>query len=289
MAGNNDIFDREGIPSLYETVWSNQWTWDRFLDVAIKTTKDINADGIVDQWGISSDDFSTISSLVASNGGGLVYKNSDGVYVNGYGQAAVQRALQFFSELSFTYKVTSGNQIQSFYKGNAAMAMNTNISTMNAITKTYHLNTTVVPPPMGPDVNGISYNMTTTGYMFAIPVTEDNSIVPALINLCIGMVPASDPSQPDYISEYDYLKIAWAGRINDRDFKKYLEAAYGSYTSGSILNEMGDYVRSNNSILFRTYVTNLIAKDIRNGISIYTAIATYKNVADEMVNFYFNQ
>jgi multiple sugar transport system substrate-binding protein len=43
---NKDLFDRAGIP--YPT---DDWTWDDFLRIAKRLTRDTDGDGVIDQWG----------------------------------------------------------------------------------------------------------------------------------------------------------------------------------------------------------------------------------------------
>jgi len=46
LAYNKDLFDRAGIP--YPT---GDWTWDEYLDVVRRLTRDTDGDGEIDQWG----------------------------------------------------------------------------------------------------------------------------------------------------------------------------------------------------------------------------------------------
>jgi len=46
LAYNKDLFDRAGVP--YPT---DDWTWDDFLRLAHQLTRDLDGDGLVDQWG----------------------------------------------------------------------------------------------------------------------------------------------------------------------------------------------------------------------------------------------
>src|SRR5690554_4448183 len=50
---NKAMFEREGLPNLYEVFFNYEWTWDKMLEFGKKLTKDTDGDGIIDQWGIS--------------------------------------------------------------------------------------------------------------------------------------------------------------------------------------------------------------------------------------------
>lgn len=50
---NKSLFEREGLPSLYELYENGEWTWDQFRDIAIKATRDTDGDGVIDQWGFT--------------------------------------------------------------------------------------------------------------------------------------------------------------------------------------------------------------------------------------------
>ncbi len=50
---NKSLFEREGLPNLYELFENGEWTWDVFRDIALKATRDTNGDGQIDQWGFT--------------------------------------------------------------------------------------------------------------------------------------------------------------------------------------------------------------------------------------------
>ena len=52
VAYNKDLFEREGLPDLYELYLDGEWTWDMATEIAVKATQDIDGDGVVDIWGI---------------------------------------------------------------------------------------------------------------------------------------------------------------------------------------------------------------------------------------------
>lgn len=51
---NKSLFERDGLPNLYELQESGDWTWDKFLEIARQATRDTDGDGKVDQYGLAS-------------------------------------------------------------------------------------------------------------------------------------------------------------------------------------------------------------------------------------------
>ena len=64
---NKTMFEREGLPSLYDDFFAGDWTWDKMTEYAKALTKDTDGDGEIDQWGLGGTNLS--SAMVFSNGG----------------------------------------------------------------------------------------------------------------------------------------------------------------------------------------------------------------------------
>nr|AGS51914.1 extracellular solute-binding protein, family 1 [uncultured bacterium contig00002] len=76
------------------------WTWDAFLDMVRRTTRDNNNDGITDVYGLASDDDGDVlSAFVYSNGANLVTFDNSGRAVNSSNSPAYLEALNFFTDL----------------------------------------------------------------------------------------------------------------------------------------------------------------------------------------------
>ena len=108
---NKTLFDREGIPYIYDMVYDKTWTWDKMLEIAKKTTKDLDGDGIIDQWGI--EDMNLEWQLIASNGGSPI-KTVDGKAVFGLLDPEALEALQFFQDLHNLHKVVEPTDGQAW-------------------------------------------------------------------------------------------------------------------------------------------------------------------------------
>lgn len=125
---NKTIFEREGLPNLYELQKTNQWTWDKMLEIAKKATKDLDGDGVIDQWGLEGIDDAAYA-FVYSNGGEFVRMGEDGRPIFALGEPKALEALQFYQDLINVHKVFEfppdgaawDYPVQQFQDGKAAM------------------------------------------------------------------------------------------------------------------------------------------------------------------------
>ena len=103
LVWNKRLFREAGLdPNLpYDLQKSNQWTWDKFLEISKKLTRDINNDGKIDIYAMPRD-LSTeiLDAFVVSNG--AMYVNKDpktGKLVNVTNRPEFIEAVQFFLRL----------------------------------------------------------------------------------------------------------------------------------------------------------------------------------------------
>lgn len=99
-AYNKDLFDKEGIP--YPDP-ENPYTYDEFIDVCKKFTKDTDGDGEVDQWGCGMANAFMLQQYVWSNG--ATYLTDDYKKVN-IDTPEFKDALQKYVDLTLKEKVT---------------------------------------------------------------------------------------------------------------------------------------------------------------------------------------
>ena len=94
---NKRLFEEAGLnPNLpYDMQKAGTWTWNAFLDICKKLTRDINNDGIMDTYALTAD-LSTeiLDPIVASNGANYVDKDASGKFVNATGRPEFLQALQ---------------------------------------------------------------------------------------------------------------------------------------------------------------------------------------------------
>jgi len=99
---NKRLFREAGLDEnlLYDLQKSGQWTWDKFLEVARKLTRDTNNDGITDIYAMPAD-LSTeiLDAFVSSNGAMYVDKDKNGMLFNVSNKPEFIQAVQFYMTL----------------------------------------------------------------------------------------------------------------------------------------------------------------------------------------------
>jgi multiple sugar transport system substrate-binding protein len=102
---NKTLFEREGLPDLYEVFFNYEWTWDKMLEFAKKITKDTDGDGIVDQWGIGGATGRVWCGLLLSNNAHFIDISDKRQPRFSMGDPNAIEALQFFQDLAVKHKV----------------------------------------------------------------------------------------------------------------------------------------------------------------------------------------
>ncbi len=118
---NKDIFDRYKVP--YP---SKYWSFNDFLVLAKRTTKDTNNDGKTDIWGVSfEEDLFFYLPYLMSEGGGVLSDDLKHLIIN---SPQSQKGLNFYADLKNKYKVApkksesaSATMAQLFLQGKLAM------------------------------------------------------------------------------------------------------------------------------------------------------------------------
>jgi ABC-type glycerol-3-phosphate transport system substrate-binding protein len=123
---NKRLFEEAGIdPDLpYQLQKSGQWTWDAFLDLCNKLTRDTNNDGVIDVYALTYDGQMFFDAVVPSNGAKLIDKDANGKFVNATTRPEFAQAVQFINTVvNGGYKYTEeGVDFRTpFYEGKAAM------------------------------------------------------------------------------------------------------------------------------------------------------------------------
>ncbi|MDD5604057.1 MAG: hypothetical protein PHG48_08320 [Eubacteriales bacterium] len=157
---NKDILDREGQPDILDLIEKDQWNWQTFLDIAKNCTRDLDGDGITDQWGVTTVKVSNISTLpfymLASNNVLIVdFDDNDKPYFT-LTDPAAQRALQFASDLAFIHKVyveSPGGQDSATVYKNGMAAMYLNNPTYNVKFLASGMQSMLAHLPKGPDTD----------------------------------------------------------------------------------------------------------------------------------------
>jgi ABC-type glycerol-3-phosphate transport system substrate-binding protein len=95
---NKRIFQEAGIsPDLpYDMQKAGTWTWDAFIDLCKRLTRDINNDGIIDIYALTAElSHEILEPAVASNGAQYVDKDATGKFINATGKPEFLQALQY--------------------------------------------------------------------------------------------------------------------------------------------------------------------------------------------------
>lgn len=98
MLYNEDLLAANGISDLEERVRNGEWTWDYFLECAKACTKDVDADGIPDTWGIATGYAGYGEEVVA--GGGNIVTMTDGKLTCTLNTPASLEGLTFMSQMA---------------------------------------------------------------------------------------------------------------------------------------------------------------------------------------------
>lgn len=154
VAYNKTLFEREGLPDLYELYLAGEWDWDTATEIALQATQDFDGDGIIDQWGII-DARSTIlavangASMTKEENGRVIFNADDPKYIT-----ALEQQFQWMSELSVQmYSYGTQDMRNTFIDGKGAMHFSTAAYNMPDILERMTDEWGIVPIPMGPDAD----------------------------------------------------------------------------------------------------------------------------------------
>lgn len=215
---NRQMLKEYGIEeNIEQLVKNNEWTFDKFAEIAKKCTKDTNGDGIIDTYGLYTYGASTLGiSMINANGGSLV-EVQDGVAKESYNSQKCINALNALSKwvnedkfVANVYKdkadlgVTTSEYAKYFVKEECAFLfceswlVNQNVKKIAG-----DLDYGMLPLPMGPDAE--DYISTAfNGRVFAIPTTNTENIDKTVIVLnALGKAVAGDESDGEEWWEYD--------------------------------------------------------------------------------------
>ncbi|MDR0909194.1 MAG: extracellular solute-binding protein [Spirochaetaceae bacterium] len=86
----------------YDMQKAGTWTWDAFLDMLKKTTRDTDNDGVMDTYGLvgRGNAHDLITGIIFSNDASFVTKDASGKFVNNTGTPEFLEALQFCMKIA---------------------------------------------------------------------------------------------------------------------------------------------------------------------------------------------
>ncbi|MDE7060042.1 MAG: hypothetical protein K2O71_00405, partial [Lachnospiraceae bacterium] len=122
---NKTLFKQYNLPDLYELYENDQWTWDKFKEIALAGNVDLDGDGEYDIHGFNQRE-NLIWSFMSSNGADAVKKTDAGVEL-ALDSKEAQEALEAYADFMQNVPHLSGwlgdwqSQIWSFRDGQSMM------------------------------------------------------------------------------------------------------------------------------------------------------------------------
>ncbi len=281
---NNDVLGREGIPTLYDYLDQRKWNWETFLDIAMRTTKDINGDGITDQWGLghSSPLQFGMAALYSNKGKVIEYSKATNEYKYCLPSEYSLKAIQFVNDLYNTYKVVDHTLVglPNFQSGKTAMYVFEywNGGTLN---KSGMTNIECIYFPFGPDnpeQQHVVYSGGQHSFFFPSNLADPEAVVKAVFY----WENVWDEDRNFHITDEETFstlaeKNMFTQRSKDFVIKSYLVDS---------LNTAFDYVNhfSPTSSNINKYIFNVMVKD--NTVLSYSAVDSIRDIVQDTINSY---
>jgi hypothetical protein len=282
---NKSILDWEGQPDILDLVEANQWNWSTFLEVARNCTRDLNGDGIIDQYGlVTYNKWYLVKYLLASNGltSGLEVTDNDITPIIKLPQAI--RVFQFVNDLCYVDKVYVFDQYGkgNIYKNNKAAMFIHNTYAGNTTMLKAGLNSFIAPMPMGPDVDYYTNINTALFYSISSLCEIPNEVAKIWAEICLmwteDLQPISEVSE--LTSKYYPADWLWnpsnpsRAMTTEREFNLCIKGLWPVYKP-DFTDGFPNY---------STQMTNLIANPIMDGImSVSQAIDAAEPVLQDII------
>jgi len=270
---NHELVKAGGVDDLYQVVRDKKWTWELYLDIAVKTTEDKDGDGLNDVWGTCATAWGNEAVSIGAN---YIGQDETGKWVFTMNSPEGIESLQFLYDMNYgthtRHDESSGVCRQEFADGVGTF----NWSTMGHIDQdTDQIRQSNhpfgnVPMPLGP--RGTEYvSPKDTLSLIVIQATNDNldRTVDILNNWALVV---NDPE--------NYLDILDEGCCNSEEDKEMLK----------------DYVFAKTSLcLFKVTdeISDLIDEGVISGTSYYQmtpqqALETYGDQIQAALDSFFN-
>lgn len=201
MVVNLDIFNREGLGDPYEIYYDGDWTWETVERLAQRATRDLDGDGVLDQWGLS---WIEPFNMIFANGGAITRLNEDGRVVFAMGEPAAIEALRVLNDWENVQGIIVGDyQMREFMSGQVAMAV---MPFWQINPNDFDFRHAVLPLPKGPH---------TDRHIYA-PGVADAIFIPANSAYPLGMIALDNFLFP--LDEYEEKReAAISAKVRDRD------------------------------------------------------------------------
>jgi len=208
---NKSMFAREGLPDLYELFFNYKWTWEKMLEFAKALTKDIDGDGIIDQWGIGGAAQRLERAFVISNNAHYIDVSDKDNPKFALTHPNAIEALQAHQDFILKHQVVSMTpegapwdyNVQSFIEGKLGMLVG-QIWKIDRIKEDMKDEYGIVLFPMGPKAK--EYASELTGHLVrTMPITVKN---PKEVAIVEDVITEPHPDEdPDDWREYYELRV----------------------------------------------------------------------------------
>ena len=278
---NLDILGREALPDPVEMGIEGNWNWETFTDIAMEATRDLNGDGITDQYGICIRYLPTLVQEIVHNNAGILLSKINGKYTYNLTDKAVLEALNFVSDLHNIYKVVSPNATADYAKGTALMFIGT-VTTASIYLNPAIPNQRFVKLPVGPSNTNAKTVPTLGNWMWVIPVTERDPKGIAILSTYLNRT-MYDPNPivaPEVRREATYTQMFGA----DERQKEYLRKEslnYDPVLFDNFTQVIGD---------FSNFVNSTIGTEIiKNNVSVTSYVEANRFKFQAVIDSFMNK
>lgn len=154
---NKTMLDREGAEDPYELYLNDEWTWDKFTEIAKKVTRDTDGDGIIDQWGIEDVWWRQAYFYALANDARMV-EHRGGRYEFAFDSDAAVETLEQIYRWFHVDKVIDPQRDQNhIHNGKAAMYVHNTIVLGEILDTGIRDEFRLVPVPKGPRADDYVY------------------------------------------------------------------------------------------------------------------------------------
>lgn len=211
---NIDLFEREGLPNLYELYESGEWTWEKMAEIARAATKDLDGDGVIDQMGLYAD-YQRLFTHAVYSWGASFERIVDGKREFALNEPKAIEALEFVAEL-FKEGVAHDNYWGHRQTGDFAMGYYY-VHNLPEVQENTEDTFGLVPPPKGPGVDQHLVDIWSQ-WMGVIPNSVENPR--GVIEVYKALFQLSEPYIEDldeWSDNYWYSSPGFALYVPDRE------------------------------------------------------------------------
>lgn len=267
---NKTLFERNGLPDLYELYDKGEWTWEAFKDIAIAGNQDTDGDGTIDIYGFNQRE-NLVWSFMSSNGADAVKKTDTGVELDLDSKEA-REALEGYADFMQNVEHMKGwqgdwqSQIWSFRDGTSMMCYEAWWISFGYL-RDMENDWGFVPFPMGPSGNQfVTYSKEAAPWMMLNGIEKPEEVA-QIINLIFDV----------YETEEEWDEVFEAILESQANDSKSVEIVMDLMRSPGTVSPLMGFKDLNNLI-------NQMLDEIGNGtITPQTALETYQSALDAAI------